>query len=207
MTQELELNEAHTTEALALLPQQFSGADNLKAFLTAFLSRVQEAENMLIELWQNRWLDNATGDLLDELGSIVGQERNGLGDDDYRIMIRVRVRINLSSGLDSDIVETFGMVLQDPSPSMALEEYYPASIVVRLLDEVAGGNDVVTILASILGEVRSASVLAQLVYLNAAPEASFSFADLPDTSESDAAMGFADDAQTTGGDLADVIEA
>ena len=90
MSQELEPVDDHAEDALTLLPEQFKRKENFEAFVTAFVNVVQDTEDMLQALWQGRFLDNAIGSQLDGLGSIVGEERGSLEDDDYRVRIRVR---------------------------------------------------------------------------------------------------------------------
>lgn len=186
MSKELEAVVDHVDDALGYLPEQFKPAENFQAFISAFVEVLQDAEDMLQELWTSRFIDNATGARLDGLGSIVGEERNGLEDADYRVRIKTRIRVNVSSGLEVDIYDVFALVLQDTTPPINLVEYYPAAMVLYLTEYSSVSAEV---LAALLYDVRAASVDTQLVYLSDAASESFQFA-AADASEFDIDEGF-----------------
>lgn len=161
MTTELELDEDHAEEAEALLPHQFKDADNLKAILGALTAQVQAAENMIFNLWQSRWLDNAAGAQLDGLGAIVGVDREGLEDDAYRIMIRVQILVNASSGTFDQILAIFEHL--DPDNTYVIEEMFPAGFQISaLLPFDAPVSE--ARMGRLLGDAKAAGVEAQLVY-------------------------------------------
>ena len=193
MSQELEPVDDHAEDALTLLPEQFKRKENFEAFVTAFVNVVQDTEDMLQALWQGRFLDNAIGSQLDGLGSIVGEERGSLEDDDYRVRIRVRIRANFSSGLASDIIDVFALLLESTTPAVEIIEYFPAGLVVSLGEYTTIDPNT---MAELLRDVRATAVNTQLVYLSADPSNSFQFAS-GDASEIDEDRGFALFAPTT----------
>lgn len=204
MSIDLVHNEDHEAEARDLFIEQFKRSTNLRAWMDDYIESVQDVEDVFYQLWSMRGIDAATGAQLDALGVIVGAERNGLDDTDYRIRIRIRIRTNLSSGLDSDISDVFSLLL-GANPPITVIEYFPAGFVVWLSEYIAYST--AATLASILTDTRSAGVNAQLAYLTTTAALSFSFSSNPDVTESSTSQGLADDAQTTGGMFADVIEA
>jgi hypothetical protein len=88
----------HQARALATLLSQWGGAVKLKGLLAALIERVQEADDDAWALIGGRMLATAEGAQLDILGSIVGQLRGGISDDDYRRLIEVRIQANLARG-------------------------------------------------------------------------------------------------------------
>lgn len=76
----------------------FQSKENYLNLLEIFLREIQEVEDAFIELAQMKDLNTVTGVWLDYLGSILGEERDGLGDDVYRANLKLRVAINTSDG-------------------------------------------------------------------------------------------------------------
>ncbi len=72
--------------------------DNIIKLLTIFLNGVQDLEDSFIELAEQKDIDTAAGEWLDYIGKIVGEDRNSLSDDDYRVALRLRIGINNSDG-------------------------------------------------------------------------------------------------------------
>jgi hypothetical protein len=125
----------HTTEALANLLEQFKNSPKLAALLTSYVDQIQDLEDAIYGLLQGRWLDYAEGDQLDGLGSIVGENREGRTDSDYRLAIRVRILINLCEGTPEQIIEIFELLT---GAVIELREYFPAALVVSVLSPIFG---------------------------------------------------------------------
>ena len=83
-------------QALALFSTQFRESEKVNDFMRCFLRPLDEVKTVHEDLKQNRWLDTSEGQQLDEIGAIVGEERQGRTDDKYREAIRFRIFINLS---------------------------------------------------------------------------------------------------------------
>ena len=102
-------------------------SDNLKALATALYgNQVQEIEDALRELLYGFDIDQSVGDQLDVIGSIVGQDRLGKSDDDYRIDIKIKIGINTSEG-DIEKIITIWRLLA-PGAEVTIEEDFPAKI-------------------------------------------------------------------------------
>lgn len=81
-----------------------NGQNTTQNTVQAVLNRLQELEDAAIFLLSCMSIDGAFGDLLNKLGSMVGEPRLGRSDVDYRAGIRLRVRVNISSGRATDII-------------------------------------------------------------------------------------------------------
>ena len=88
----------HEEEALGRLASQFRNSPLLQGLIGLVGARAQGVEGAVFDLLGLRALTVATGQQLDELGEILGEKRAGRGDDDYRVGLLLRVRINTSGG-------------------------------------------------------------------------------------------------------------
>ncbi len=99
----------HTEEALANLVEQFKGRAILTEFLTVFVDQIQELEDVYFQIFENRTIDTAVGEQLDGLGEIIGEDREGRDDDEYRLALRVRILLNKCSGSPEQIIEIMSL--------------------------------------------------------------------------------------------------
>jgi len=77
----------HVQDALNQLLEQYKYRPQMIKFLTPFLNHVQRIENAFYPLDQYRQLMYAYGQTLDNIGEIVGAKRNGLGDNEYLVLL------------------------------------------------------------------------------------------------------------------------
>jgi hypothetical protein len=144
----------HAVAALARLPEQFKDKPNIAAFLNAINMQCDELEVAFRQLLLERGVDNAVGDQLDVIGRIVGQERAGLLDDDYRRYIRARISANRSRGTTEDMLTVARLVVYDDD---ATYEIVPQSIATAVR---VGGVAISSALGDILFDFLSASKAA-----------------------------------------------
>jgi len=84
--------------------------ENIEKLFTLFLSEVQKIEDTLLDILDIKDIDTAVGVQLDNIGMIIGVERLGKGDDEYREEIRFKISISTSNGTYQtiyDIIKTF----------------------------------------------------------------------------------------------------
>lgn len=134
----------HIDQAKAHLLEQFKSATTLRALLDTYVSQIQDVEDALYGLLLGRWLDNAEGVQLDGLGQIVGEARQGRYDTDYRLAIRVRIKINLCEATPEQIIEIFVLFT---NLAIQLKEYATAAFVLTILGQLpaVGFEDVILI--------------------------------------------------------------
>ena len=92
-----------------------SAESNIVKMLRVLLQPTQDLEDVLQALRTQRSIDAAVGAQLDMIGAIVGQPRNGMTDDDYRIYCRARIATNRSGGSYEDLIKISLLVLNDAS--------------------------------------------------------------------------------------------
>lgn len=170
----------HVVLGLAKLREHSKGQPNTEALLTALMASTNSIELALYELLTERQVDTAIGAQLDLIGFVVGEERAGKVDADYRRYIRARIAINNSSGLISDIVKVSRLVINDTATSIEVENQTVATVVVTIWN-----NPITTALASILltrlQEAAAAGVRVILEYASGAIADVFTFDDATNT--------------------------
>lgn len=94
----LDLIPDHVDLACARLLSQVREKDSHRGLIASFVTPTQDTENTLQAVRVLRDLDTATGAQLDEIGRLVGVQREGRADLVYRDRVRVQILINRSSG-------------------------------------------------------------------------------------------------------------
>lgn len=189
----------HEAEALGLLIEQFKDKENMRTLLSAWVSQLQQIETAVFEIVQAFNVADAAGDMLDNIGKIVGELRNGRDDDTYRIHIKVRIRLNVSSGTIPDLAGIFRLL--EPTSEIVVREGFPASLVLEILDAITPAE--AAEYGKVMQSAKPAGVGASVIYALAPPGAAFTFST-DATAASDAARGFSDTSQIAGGTLAGV---
>lgn len=113
----------HVTEAIALLTDFFRKQPNVKGILTALVTSIQQIEDSIAIYLAGIVFDNAVGDVLDKYGAVLLLPRSGQSDADYKVALRLRLRIILSNGLAEDILAVCSLILA----SFQYDEWQPAS--------------------------------------------------------------------------------
>lgn len=109
--------------------------NNIKKLLRGLLQPTQEIEDALQQLLLERGVDTAVGDQLDVLGRLVGQDRGGMSDDDFRRLVRARISVNRSKGAIADILRVTDLIVNDPLASLVVDNQGTACFVIRIEDQ------------------------------------------------------------------------
>lgn len=88
----------HVERALADLVTMLRDKPVIEAIVRAFAAEVQELEDATWACVADRLLSTAVGAQLDAWGEIVGEQRGGLNDIEFRVFIEARILSNLSEG-------------------------------------------------------------------------------------------------------------
>lgn len=92
---------------LDYLPGEFlRQKENLVKFLTVYLKRMKDLDDMWVKLAEGRLLQNAEGDNLDEIGRQVGISRDGLSDQNYRAIITILLSSAAKHGTRPEVIQT-----------------------------------------------------------------------------------------------------
>jgi hypothetical protein len=82
----------HVATGLSRLTSEFKGKKKLVQYLSGVLALLNNIETDLLALRTQRWIASAVGVQLDGCGYIVGVDRLGRNDDDYRAAIMERAQ-------------------------------------------------------------------------------------------------------------------
>lgn len=196
----IEHKTTHAAEARARLLEQFKDVPELVAILDASSAQTQADEDVSWQLLVERWLGSSVGVQLDGVGEIVGEGRLGRDDATYRVFLRARILINLSSGTGDEIIAIMELVCGMP---VSFDETGTATLIVG--GTAALEASVVAYAAILLKKAKVGGVKAYLTCFAVPPEEVFTFAD-GDEEQASIDQGFADDGRTIGGKWADVID-
>jgi len=122
-----------TEDGLSVLLPQFNDSANMRGFLKSVFDTMQPTEDGFIDVLQGSGLDTAEGVTLNLIGELLGVLRGDLTDDEYRSSIKARIAVNRASGTLEDIISLIRLVLGNTN--FIVNEYYPAEVHVRLLEE------------------------------------------------------------------------
>lgn len=100
---------------------------NLNKLLEIFLEEVQEIEDATIEFADQKNLAIAEGEWIDNIGLIVGEDRLGRSDVDYRAAISNRIAINVADGTTDTVISL--SKAHTNATSVKIIPYFPAAFV------------------------------------------------------------------------------
>jgi hypothetical protein len=165
----------HVTRGVERLIERYRLPDT-SALLASWLTEVQAVEDAFYQLLTQRGIATASGDMLDMLGRIVGQPREGRDDATYRLWISARVLVERSSGTTEQIIAIADKLAG--GNTVKLREYFPGSFVLDMgaLDSHTGLQ-----IAQLIVPAKAAGVRFTATWSNVAWPAVFTFApaDVP----------------------------
>lgn len=100
----------HVERALSLLIEEFKKSTDINSIVEVSVDQSQEIENTGNDLLTARSLSQAGGAQLDGMGAIVGVERGGRNDEDYRAAIRFQIFVNTSNGEPETLITALKFV-------------------------------------------------------------------------------------------------
>jgi hypothetical protein len=101
----------HAQQAIERLSGQYREKNTLEGTVSLLARQVQDLEDTVFDILEQRKLAEATGVWLDALGEIADQPRQGFDDDLYRILIYVKIIENLSQGEPAAIISAFRLIM------------------------------------------------------------------------------------------------
>ena len=112
------------------LPNQFSSSEKLKTFLGIFLDKVQELGDANISLSNlSTDINLAYGYQLDIIGKLIGSDRKGKTDVQYRGEILFQISLNTGNGTPENCIQYLSYVTQ--ATKVSYWEHYPASVILE----------------------------------------------------------------------------
>ncbi|MCP4481427.1 MAG: DUF2612 domain-containing protein [bacterium] len=188
----------HVIDALKRFIEQYKNSSKLQGITASFCNQIQDIENALCSLYGRLDIDNITGNDLDNIGKIVGQDRLGFTDDIYRILIYTRIAINVSGGIPENIISIFQILTQ--CTEVEFLEIFPAGV------HIMANLEIDSSLTDYIKEALESSLAAGVTLSGVGyydPTNAFTFTD--GTPEVDSEHGFGDTGDALEGGLLSVV--
>lgn len=123
---------SYYNEAISRLTHQFVNRPRIYALIAAYMAQVQLLEDNMYAVFIERLIqNNPTGDLLDKLGEIVGQPRDGQLDPEYRIFITARIKTNRSDGHRETLIAITNLLINMSGP-IKVREFQPKAVEIEV---------------------------------------------------------------------------
>ncbi len=197
-------NDAYVAEGLARMLDQFDGSVDLRKLASVFLDQAQTLEDAAFPLLGERSLDNATGDRLDRIGQLVGEARAGRDDTTYRLALKGEIAVLSSRGTAEDMLVIVQLFVQMVTPDYELREYFPKGFYLRPVNEVL--TDALALFTTTaLKRSVSAGTTMGFVWSKRSDALTFQLSSQATAVDTSSSLGLGNDAQTTGGRLAQVL--
>lgn len=184
----------HSARALKRSTSPYKGKARHEAFISALVKQVQDLEDAIHGMIDARALSNAQGKQLDNIGLIVGQNREGFGDEFYRILLYVKIGQNTSQGGGEKLISIYKLLTG--ASLVHYQDLGGGSI--ALGSDVPLANDLINFVYASMEKVAAGGVRVDALTCFD-PTIPFAFsgpnADAP-------GAGFSDITGTTGGKLA-----
>ncbi len=115
---------------LSFLPYHLKNGENIKKYYLALAELFDELIQAFIQIQQSRDIDQSEWYGLDIIGSIVGENRNGLNDEDYRRNLKTKIISNRSDG-SIEVLNNFGRLILGQFYNGVIKSSNPAELVLR----------------------------------------------------------------------------
>lgn len=101
----------HVDQGLERRLEQWKDKENLEKIIKSLITGTQDLEETFVDLCTERFgIYDAEGFQLDQIGTIVGQDRLNFDDDFYRILLLARIGANVSNGEPERIIDTIKLL-------------------------------------------------------------------------------------------------
>jgi hypothetical protein len=176
----------HAADAKARLLFQYQGKTNIEALLDSLGGQqIQDLEDILFDINSRLDIDNSEGVQLDNIGTIVGQPRNGQDDMTYKLFLKAKAGVNVSEG-DVERVLSVWKIITGGTIVQVIDQY-PAAI--ELFSDVPVPGELEVEAFALMQEVVGAGISITSSIIS--PDNAFGFENSIDT------LGF-DDLFSTG---------
>lgn len=115
-------------EAESLLLYQFKDAKRLKNLMRSLVMPLETIANDIETFSDGLHIDEASGHLLDVVGKVIGQPRACMGDEDFRIWLKLRIKLNRCNGTPEELLSILHLLLGSYHP-MIVAEHKPNNII------------------------------------------------------------------------------
>jgi len=134
----------------------------IESLLRMYGQELQELEDSAYAMIVERYLDVAVGAQLDQYGVLVGEDRDGLTDDEYRSFIEARILSNLSRGEINRMTQILSIIGRAVG-AVRYFPLYPAGMWFDFETEATLSDTALTKIVEQMTEVAPAGVEVQAI--------------------------------------------
>lgn len=116
--------------AQSRLVQLFRENKSNNDLLGNLVTPIQELEEEFFQLLNLKSIENGIGYQLDVIGKILNVDRNGVSDDEYKVLLYIQTLINNSGGEPESIINILDLLIEPDKISYT--ELYPASYQINI---------------------------------------------------------------------------
>lgn len=91
--------------AVSLLPWQFRNSENIIKLISIISEMKQRLDDVVVDVAKSRLIATAYGVQLDHIGAELGVARQGASDEDYRIVLQIRILRRKNQGTRPNVVD------------------------------------------------------------------------------------------------------
>lgn len=158
----------HADQARRRLLSQDWDAPRIVALFESLGVGVQTLEDVTFDVLLSLDVNTATGEQLDRLGALVGEQRGGLGDEDLRRFIRARILVNVCDGTADAIIEIWRTITY-PYESVRFATLEMGSYVLEVVRKTPLDTRLRRRIRRMMNDVRPAGRSMELVEAAPAP--------------------------------------
>ena len=145
----------HVSDAKARLLEQYKGIATIEGLLDALGGQqIQDLEDAIFGLKDRLNIDVSEGVQLDDIGTIVGQAREGQADEVYKLLIKARIGKNVSESEIERVISVWKIITQ--SNVVHLVENYPAEV--ALYSDIPLDPSLITLALALVQDVVGAGI-------------------------------------------------
>jgi len=145
----------HKEQAKARLIEQYKRKPKVEAMVDALIGcQHQDLEDAYFTLFEQLNINNQVAGQLDQIGTIVGQNRLGLDDESYRIALKGRIGVNNSKGTIENIIQLFKLMTN--ASRVDVIENYPAEVQVDI--DVPINSTIIELAIAFIEQIIAAGV-------------------------------------------------
>jgi len=165
----------HASSALSRVRQQFKNSPNYLGLVEILAGSEQNnIEDALWDLYTLRGILTGTGLVLDSIGVLVGCNRDGATDDDYRRILLVKVSVNRSHGLRADLMKVCRGIVNDEDAEFSIASSRGTATI--YVSGVSLSSGIITLLLTYLQRAVKAGIRVIIINGPADPDDAFKFA-------------------------------
>jgi hypothetical protein len=163
LTQQSNLSE----QAIANLVEQFRQSTKLQQLIAVYVRQLQDLEDSAFSILNETNISNAVGAQLDNIGSIIGEGRFGRSDADYRLAIKARIILNISSGQIESIIAILRALLG--TVTVQITEYFPARFIASVITPIVIDPEGLVVIKNAVRSAKPAGVFCEVGFQTANP--------------------------------------